>query len=1207
MKQLLQVCALLVVMCALAVPARATTMTVSSVAIPNWRYTTSGTVQLRLYVDRAFITGGATAANIPIQPGSPDGGNVYKIVTCTVTGPDGGGNYSLSIPTFTIDSSDNGKPASARYSAWFYAGNRKLAPYYGFEAFSMPHVFASSMSTTGSWSEIYTFNHPLAVNPPDNRTYSAPQIDQKIADAVTTAGGLFTLNGLSGTSQTFADDTNVTIVSASSTHTLTWAGQLALARGGTGSSTASGARSNLGAAASGANSDVTSLAGLTTPLSGAQGGTGFGTSTPYTVGSILYPSTTTALAQLVPGTAGHVLTSQGAGLAPVWSAAAGTIGGGGASGRLAFWTGATTLSSNANLAWDDSTSRLSLGAPPASTQRLNLAAGDYVAGYGANLYAGYHLSAISAAQRRIAGVATDTYVASATGAGLGISYTTTNTDVVNLSPDQPVVMRYTQSGATGYTGLAPVGIVATNGFDFKFGMFGAYNTTSANSSNVFQFASDVKSYNTAPVVAVFGGGTTMASGAQAWGANLSGFAAASSSTAIADETDFGMIGDNLTSPAAYGKVIVAVGQTGVPLTAGAGKATFNGGVTYHYVTGSYLQLQSNTTVFMPTFGINFNNGGNQVVNPAGALINATVGNVASEGINFAGLDTTNAALLIRNSDYIKANNVGNTVSMKLAYLNTGDDVVIGDNDALGNTETLIEAQSAPEIVRALNTRRLGINTRSSGTFSVTPTHTLQARTTATRTITGTVATNSGSPTVSGTSTTFITDVRPGSTFVVNGDATIYKVLNVASNTSLTLTANAGSTLTNRTVTTDDAMALWEAEDGTDHVEIDNQGRLKVTGGGPHPVGATAANQDLLGAIRIVGRTNANKRFFFDLDETDNNAYINSMTVGTGWNNIVMQAGGGFVGIGTAFPSATLTVAGSGAKTADFILSNYESLATNTSGTPRTQIGNNYTIWPLTTWLGPSIGARFMVKSAFDASGNRTGYPATFHGGKVLFAPDGAASPIYDPAAMIHVYAQPVVALAGVGADGQTVSVTNGSAVVTAAGGASFSSMLAGESIQVGTDTATYQILSVDSASQVTLTTNYAGSTATVEQAWGDPVLLLLQNGSGATALEVRGGRTSVSNTLVQKRHQTALASATALSISNAPGNVYHVSGTTTITSVTGGVDGQVITLIFDGVLTFTDGSNLRLAGNFVTTADDTITLVFDSTANAWFELARAVN
>lgn len=85
----------------------------------------------------------------------------------------------------------------------------------------------------------------------------------------------------------------------------------------------------------------------------------------------------------------------------------------------------------------------------------------------------------------------------------------------------------------------------------------------------------------------------------------------------------------------------------------------------------------------------------------------------------------------------------------------------------------------------------------------------------------------------------------------------------------------------------------------------------------------------------------------------------------------------------------------------------------------------------------------------------------------------------------------------------------------------------------------------------------------------------------------------------------AVASATALPLPT--GRVFHVTGTTTITSITSTnfESGAVITIIFDGILTFTDGSNLKLAGNFVTTADDTITLGYDGTN--WYEIARSIN
>lgn len=95
-------------------------------------------------------------------------------------------------------------------------------------------------------------------------------------------------------------------------------------------------------------------------------------------------------------------------------------------------------------------------------------------------------------------------------------------------------------------------------------------------------------------------------------------------------------------------------------------------------------------------------------------------------------------------------------------------------------------------------------------------------------------------------------------------------------------------------------------------------------------------------------------------------------------------------------------------------------------------------------------------------------------------------------------------------------------------------------------------------------------------------------------------------TVVGQGNYPSVASAATIAIPSGASGVL-VTGTTNITSVTAGYAGQIITLIFAGVLTFTNGSNLKLAGaaNFVTTLDDSITLICDGVN--WLEIARAVN
>jgi hypothetical protein len=67
-------------------------------------------------------------------------------------------------------------------------------------------------------------------------------------------------------------------------------------------------RTNLSAAKSGANSDITSITGLTTPLTVAQGGIGAAT---LTANSVILGNGTSAVQTVAPSTAGNVLTSNG--------------------------------------------------------------------------------------------------------------------------------------------------------------------------------------------------------------------------------------------------------------------------------------------------------------------------------------------------------------------------------------------------------------------------------------------------------------------------------------------------------------------------------------------------------------------------------------------------------------------------------------------------------------------------------------------------------------------------------------------------------------------------------------------------------------------------------------------------------------------------------------------------------------------------------
>jgi hypothetical protein len=105
--------------------------------------------------------------------------------------------------------------------------------------------------------------------------------------------------------------------------TLTLAGTLAITSGGTGATSPSGARLTLGAAAAGANSDITSLTGLTTAITVAQGGTGVATAP--TNGQLLIGNGTGYNLSTLSAGSGIVVTNSAGGITISSTAGGGSV------------------------------------------------------------------------------------------------------------------------------------------------------------------------------------------------------------------------------------------------------------------------------------------------------------------------------------------------------------------------------------------------------------------------------------------------------------------------------------------------------------------------------------------------------------------------------------------------------------------------------------------------------------------------------------------------------------------------------------------------------------------------------------------------------------------------------------------------------------------------------------------------------------------
>ena len=107
----------------------------------------------------------------------------------------------------------------------------------------------------------------------------------------------------------------------------------------------------------------------------------------------------------------------------------------------------------------------------------------------------------------------------------------------------------------------------------------------------------------------------------------------------------------------------------------------------------------------------------------------------------------------------------------------------------------------------------------------------------------------------------------------------------------------------------------------------------------------------------------------------------------------------------------------------------------------------------------------------------------------------------------------------------------------------------------------------------------------------------------ATLVAITAG--GVNNRILDRaQDERTVASANSITLTEIT-NLIAISGTTNITSITASYAQRTVVLRFDDVLTVVDGSNLRLAGDFITSNNDTLTLICNGTN--WYELSRSTN
>jgi hypothetical protein len=173
----------------LALAARATTITISAVSIPNIQ-AGAGTYELRIWLDRTMVD----SLGVTYVGGAVDSPNGYKRVACALV------STTVTCDTFTLASTvDAQQGADAKYAAKLYRNNAPLLLY------NKPFALPASLGASVTWEQIWRYNNTVPNRVLDNEYYTKNQVNALYTGSLFANPATTTSRGVGKSSMNVAD------------------------------------------------------------------------------------------------------------------------------------------------------------------------------------------------------------------------------------------------------------------------------------------------------------------------------------------------------------------------------------------------------------------------------------------------------------------------------------------------------------------------------------------------------------------------------------------------------------------------------------------------------------------------------------------------------------------------------------------------------------------------------------------------------------------------------------------------------------------------------------------------------------------------------------------------------------------------------------------------------------------------------------------